>query len=357
MDRSAARIALTGLLVHLALVAAFLLRFDGNPEWFVHFGRKGSVLPVARRVLGATVLVPHTDGHDGQAFWLLARDPLLTRPDDVGPYLDRPAYRAQRILYPALAAPWRLAGERGLLWGLLAVNLAAVAVGGYLTALLARELGAPERAGLAFALNPAVIVGVLLDVSDPLMLALLVLAMLCLLRRHWTAAAVAAAAASLAKEQALFALAAAALFWRGFPSRPRMRVLASAVLAVGAWALYQRWRLGWPPSQIQEFSWPLWGYVDAYLRGWRHFNNWADATVAAALWPLAWVTIQRWRRERSLLTVSALPYALYVPVLSAQVVDLAINALRAVGPLLTVLALDAYREANERSARRGGPLL
>jgi hypothetical protein len=341
-------------------VGAFLVRFDANPAWFVHFGREGSVLPVARRALGADLLVPHTDGHDGQAFWLLARDPLLVSAKDARRYLDRPAYRAQRVLYPALAAPWRFAGERALLWGLLATNLVTVAAGGYAAALLARDLGVPARAGLAFALNPAVLAGVLLDTSDTLMLALLVMALLYLVRRRWLPAGIAAAAACLAKEQALLAVAAVTVLGQGLPRRVRVALAAAAFGAVGAWALYERWRLGWPPSQVQEFTWPVWGYVDAYLRGWRHFNNWADTVVAAALWPLAWVTVRRWRRTRSLAASSALPYALYVPFLSAQVVDLTVNALRAVGPLLTLVAIDLYARTDDRSACRAtapGPQL
>ena len=44
-------------------------------------------------------------------------------------------------------------------------------------------------------------------------------------------------------------------------------VVVPAVAALG-WALYARWRLGWPPSQMEELSpAPLWGYVDAYQRG------------------------------------------------------------------------------------------
>jgi hypothetical protein len=300
------------------------------------------VLPLAVRIFGPDLLVPHRDGHDGQAFWLLARDPLLRHPDQIRPHLDRPAYRSQRVLYPLAAAPWRMAGERALLWGLLITNLAVVAVGGYLTVLLARAIGAPDRAGLAFALNPAVIVAVLLDVSDALMLALLVATALLVIRRRWWPAALAAAAACLAKEQALLGIAAVALVWHGAPLGRRLQIGATAAGAVAAWAAYQRWRLGWPPSEIQEFTAPVWGYVDAYLRGWRHFDNWADTVVAVVLWPLAAVTIAVWWRSRSLPLALVLPYALYVPLLSAQVVDLAVNSLRAVGPVLTFLALELY---------------
>lgn len=348
------RVAAVGAVVHLALVGAYLARFGFDPTWFVHFRRDGSVLPVARKALGEDVLVPHRDGHDGQAFWLLARDPLLLQGNKLRPYLDRPAYRAQRILYPALAAPWRLAGEMGLVWGLLVTNLVVVFTGGCLAMRLARELGVHERASLLFALNPAVVVAVLLDASDALMMALLVWMLLCLIRGRWGRAAVAAAAASLAKEQALLGIFSLLLLWRRPARGARLTVGASAILAAGSWALYERWRLGWPPSQIQEFTLPAWGYVDAYLRGWRHFGNWADAAVAIALWAVAWVAIKRWRRSPSPTNALCLPYALYVPFLGAQVVDSALNAVRAIGPLVTFLALDAGVRRQARSSPSTG---
>ena len=45
------RWAAYGLAVHVVLVALFLAKYDGNAQWFVHFGREGSVMPVARQVL------------------------------------------------------------------------------------------------------------------------------------------------------------------------------------------------------------------------------------------------------------------------------------------------------------------
>jgi hypothetical protein len=102
----------------------------GDADWFLHLGRTGPALGEARRLLGDDVEVPNRIGHDGASFWVLARDPLLVDPDAAEPLLDRPAYRARRIGYPLLAAPWRLGGEQALLWGMVVTNLAAVLVAG-----------------------------------------------------------------------------------------------------------------------------------------------------------------------------------------------------------------------------------
>ena len=104
-----------------AIYAAFLLVFllgpaHDDPAWFIHLGSQRIPVALARQLLGRHVVVPHTDGHDGRFFWIQARDPLLLHPKLDAANLDRPAYRAQRIAYPALAAPWRVFGEYGLVW-------------------------------------------------------------------------------------------------------------------------------------------------------------------------------------------------------------------------------------------------
>jgi hypothetical protein len=156
-DRAAAaRVAGAGLAVALVLVAFGLLVSGGHVEWFAKFGATSPITSLARDVLGGDdLVVPFDEGHDGTEFWLLARDPLLLHPEVAATYSDSPVYRSQRILYPALAAPWRLGGERALFWGMLAINVAVVFAGGYLTARLAQEVGV-DAGGLAFVVNPVV---------------------------------------------------------------------------------------------------------------------------------------------------------------------------------------------------------
>jgi hypothetical protein len=352
------RWAAYGLAVHVVLVALFLAKYDGNAQWFVHFGREGSVMPVARQVFGDDLLVPHQDGHDGQAYWLLARDPLLLDGRGVvAPHLDRPGYRAQRILYPALAAPWRVAGEDALVWGLLVTTLAAVLLGGVAAALLALDLRAPPRASLAFALCPGVFVATIMDGSDAVALAAFLAALLAVIRRRPGWAVAAGAAAVLAKEPMLAGLVGVAFVGRTLALRWRVALVAVPAVTALAWAVYARWRLGWPPSGVQEFAFPLYGYVDAYRRGWKPVGNWADAFVAVLLVPLLVVVARRWMRRGGVLLSAAVPFVAMIPFFSAQVLDLAVNTMRAAGPAITLLWLDAYVPASTAIASTGRPPL
>lgn len=109
--RAALKWAAVELGIHLVLVAVGLAWAEGKPEWFVHFGREYPALPLAKQVLGPDLLVPHDDGHDGQSFWVVARNPLLLQGETtLAPYLDRPvldlalnALRAIAPIFPLLA--------------------------------------------------------------------------------------------------------------------------------------------------------------------------------------------------------------------------------------------------------------
>ncbi|MDQ6696380.1 MAG: hypothetical protein M3Z46_02845 [Actinomycetota bacterium] len=334
--------ALVGLGLHLALVGGLLVE-HGDAAWFVHFGNRATrIVGLARREIGPAVLVPHVNGHDGQSFWVLARDPLLLDGKQDTALLDRPSYRAQRMLYPTLASPFRYAGERQLLWGLIAVNLAAVALGTYATARLAAALRAPPLVGLAFALNPAVVVAVVADVADALALAALMAAVLLAVRGRWVSAVVMGVAAALSKEVMVLSLLCVAIGAVGATRRVRLLFVGVPSCAVAIWALYARWRLGWPATSVQEVSWPFVGYVQAWRHDWAPVGNWYDAVVAFALLPAAAMVIYRWWQRRSLLMAAALPFALLVPFMTAQVLNVAINSLRVFGPALTLTTIDVF---------------
>ena len=352
------RWALYGLAVHVVLAGVLLLKYDGNPQWFVHFGRQGSVLPVAKEAFGDDLLVPHIDGHDGQAYWLLARNPLLVHGEkELVPYLDRPAYRAQRMLYPLVAAPWRALGEQGLVWGMLLTNLAVVFAGGIVAYFLAAALRAPPRATIAFALCPGVVTATVMDGSDALALAALLAAVLAVVHGRTAWALAAGAAAVLAKEPSLLGLAGIAFLAPDVRNRTRFALVAVPAAAAAAWALYVRVQFGWPPSGVQEFAAPFYGYVDAYRRGWRPVGNWGDALVAVALVPFAVAVVVRWWRRRNILLAAAVPFAAMVPLLSAQVLDLLQNSLRAVAPAITLLWLDVYARGPRATPSNDPPAL
>lgn len=340
--------------VFAAIVAMLFGSRLGGVAWFLHLGKNWlPTVDLARRLFGPHVPVPYTKGHDGSFFWAVARDPLLLHRHATAALLDRPTYRAQRILYPVLASPWRLLGERALLWGLVITNVVVVGVGAAQTVRLARIVGAPERAAIAFALCPTVVVALIGDLGDALAVLLVVVGLRLLIEGRSLPCVVAFALAALAKESSLLVLFAA-LFAAPSPLRLRTRawmaVTPSAV--VGLWAVYDRWRLGWASTHFLEFAWPGTAYVKGWRYAWGQGHALNNGAIALLMWVVLIWTAVRWARERTVLRAAALAPCLLVPIFSDNVISLALNSLRALGPALTILGVDLYAAAAARRAPR-----
>lgn len=325
--------------VALAVAAGILAAAQGGPSYFIGLGERSTALGFAREVLGDDVAVPLADGHDGESFWLLARDPSLSGGEELAQYLDRPLYRAQRIGYPLLAAPWGLFGEQALLWGLVITNLVAISVGTYVVARTAVGAGRSARAGYLFALNPLAWLALLFDFSDAVALAGLVAFVVLVARRQLGWAALAGTVGALAKESSALGIAAVVLGARGLSVRERVLAAGPPALVVLSWRAYVMTRPGFGSDpEVQEFALvPFSGFEEAWRRGWVPNGHWVYATIALLLVPLMVAVIWRWwHARRSLALIAALPYVLMVPFLSGQVLSIPVNSLRAVGPAITL---------------------
>ena len=99
---------LATLVLHAALVVAYVLAFDGNVAVLVCLQRPW----VGQGPFASVQVGIGADGYDGQYCYVLARNPWMKHTE----YLDFAPYRHGRILYPALA--WLVTGgdPEGLLW-------------------------------------------------------------------------------------------------------------------------------------------------------------------------------------------------------------------------------------------------
>ena len=154
--------------IGVLIVITALLRHDGDIAGLVKFGAEE---PVAARtahveeVLGRDVATVGVLGHDGSMFFLQALDPFFLDPDEHAVHLDRPEYRAQRMLFPLLAGFGGLLPPEAVLWSMAVVNIAAISLGSLGTARIAGQLGGSLWLGLAFAVNPGIIFE--FDISFP----------------------------------------------------------------------------------------------------------------------------------------------------------------------------------------------
>jgi hypothetical protein len=178
----------------IALLAAgylgWTLATNGNdPRIFASIGTRFSLPDPAG-----------TEGYDGQFNYYIALNP---NPEQVRPHLDVPAYRYQHILYPLLARILALGNAAAIPWTLVGINLACLIALCFLTGELLVQRGGSRWGGLWFGLWLGVLLGVRADLSEPLALLLLVIALRIAgpqLDRRLAPAALLLALAMLAKE-------------------------------------------------------------------------------------------------------------------------------------------------------------
>jgi hypothetical protein len=213
--------ALLSLAVALLFAGSRLARAGGDPMALVAEGTRFSLGDPAG-----------SEGYDGQFAYYIARD---WAPDEVAPYLDSPAYRYQRILFPALSRVLSL-GEQGRLpWALPIVNLVAHFVGTWaVAATLARQRLWPGYA-LAYGMWVGLIASIGLDLNEPLAYSLVAVAIYFMLRERWILSGGLFSLALFAKETTLFFFLAALVLALTRRHRPALIALLTGGAAFAVW--------------------------------------------------------------------------------------------------------------------------
>jgi len=236
-----------GLVLVLYAVWLFLLLpVSHDARDFIHEGRKyiehghGSALIVVD-----SYVVQHgsVGGYDGQYCYYIALDPL-----HAASYLDVPAYRYTRILYPMLARLLALGQTQAIPFAMVGINLAAMVLG---TLAVAAWLARKKRSvwySLIYGLYPGLMLGVLLDLTEPLCYALVACGAYLFEyggrnRLWWSAAAFSLAALSRETSLVFPLLYAAGLVcgWGAEGTRPtRLRAAGLfAAIAAGPFLVYK----------------------------------------------------------------------------------------------------------------------
>jgi hypothetical protein len=192
--------------------------------------------------LPANVHVFGYTGYDGQFYYRMALDPANLHRTAFGITMDY-SYRFVRVGYSALA--WVVsAGQHTLVpYALVAINLVALGVLGWLGGLLARESGRHAMWGLLLAGYFGFMTGLDRDLTEPLGAACLLAGILAYRRRHPLLAAVAFAYGSLTRETVLVAPAALAIVRLVEMSRRRTRPSADDLAWIIPGAVFVAWEV------------------------------------------------------------------------------------------------------------------
>ena len=334
-----ALVGLVGLIGAVFFAGRLLGEFDWNPTTTVKFGEElpGQV-EYAQDLLG-DVVVADDAGHDGKFFFSQAMDPFYLHPEVHAVHLDRPAYRAQRMLYPTLAGLGGLLGPGATVWGLLMLNIIGLGAGTLITARLAVALGLSPWFGLAFTLNPGLIAALYIDGADIVAVAAMMAAVLFAVRDRPVATAVALSLSCLSRETMILAVIGLIVYWYKERSRVPI-VLFVPFVAVAAWWSYVHVRLGESLGQdTQAVGLPLQGFIEAAQRWLSTPGSLPDALIGLVLLFASITIAVRAIRRPSALGLAVAGFALLALILSEPVWARYFDSARALAPVLTAYVL------------------
>jgi hypothetical protein len=335
-------VGLIGVLIGMLVAVRVLSSEDWDPTALIALGAESeTTLDYAIERLG-DVSARSAQGHDGKFFFVQANDPLHLDPDTHAANLDRPTYRAQRMLYPLLAGGAGLFTPVAVAWGMIVVNIVALGIGSWAIAEFARGEGWSPWWGLAFCLNIGMISEMSIGGAGIVAFAAAAWGLVAVQRDRPMWAAVAFTAAVLSREAMLLVVAGAAFwYWRTHRRIPWAWLLAPVIAAAG-WAGYLRLRLGGlevDVASIQEIGLPFVGFAQA-AQTWmdRPLNLVTGITVLAVLLLFS----VRALGSRLLLAWGAIGFVPLAIVFTQQVWLSYFDITRAIAPALTAWAIVTF---------------
>ena len=145
-------------------------------------------------------------GYDGQFAYQIAKDPA-----NAAPYLDVPAYRYQRIIYPILAHILSLGNINLIPWILILINIISLVLGTIATEKILTDHGYSRWYALTYGAFAGLLLSLRLDLTEPLAYALVQWGVLFFDRGKLWRSLPFLALAALTRELTLFFAAACAI--------------------------------------------------------------------------------------------------------------------------------------------------
>lgn len=348
-------VGIVGLAISCVVVLRILIPNGMDPTTFLTLGDKApEQTEYARRLLGDVATRPNL-GHDGRFFFAQSNDPLYLHPERHAAFLDRPLYRAQRMLFPLIAGGFGLFPPGVVVWSMLVTNLLAMCVGAFLAAQLAIRWGASPWLGLAVPLNIGLILELQIGGAGVVAYACGVGAVYALVTDRTWAAALLFAAAALSRESMLvFAVGVFVLLWlehRTF----LWRIVSMPLLAMAAWHIYIRLQL----AGVSGVGVRLENFAPPFVGLWQALHYWAMEASALVAGMAILVIVVAFTvlaiRSRLPIAWGALPFVGLATILSVYTWRYPLDIARAMAPVFTaapfLLAVPERDERDEPDAR------
>jgi hypothetical protein len=179
-------------------------------------------------------------GYDGQFAYQIAKDPA-----NAAPFLDEPAYRYQRILYPILAHLLAIGNEDLIPCMLILINLISLVLGTLATEKLLQDHGHSRWYAIAYGAFAGLLLSLRLNLTEPLAFALVQWGVLFFDRgRLWRSLPFFALAALTRELTLFFAAACVITLWADKRYRSGVIWGLGAIIPFGLWQVFLRLWLG-----------------------------------------------------------------------------------------------------------------
>jgi len=297
-------ILLTGTLVALlALIAVGVWQYGGNVSTLMHID---TVFGETHKVPEGIVLYKD-GGYDGMLYYQVARDlPALFLGEKTS--LDSP-YRFQRILFPLLGFALALGNEQYFPFTFLLLNLLA-SLGSLVFFLCMRKK--IDIHTLTVICNPAILVGILFSLTEPVSFFFMMLFFLLWQRssRTITVAGITALTLSLfARETTIFLIGMLLLWSLWYKQWRSILLLCIPVVLLIFWQYFLELQFGTIGFQADSnlVDLPFVGPWHALLWAWQHtgltrFYRLSSVALLSFLLPLTFLLGKEWIQKRQRIT-------------------------------------------------------
>jgi hypothetical protein len=213
-------------------------------------------------------------GYDGQQAYAIAMDPL-----GAAEKLDRPSYRYQRILYPMLARAVGLGNPDLIPWSMLLINLMSACATVFILAHMLFDRGASAWWSLVVLLSFNYLIGIRLDLNEPLAYVLALGGCLAFERNWRVLPLILFALAGLTREVALvFPLALAAWLLLRKRWRQSLSIAAASLVPFFLWAT-----IVWAWQGSSPFATPLASPTWIPLAGMKYLEG-LEGPIMVGIW-------------------------------------------------------------------------
>ena len=321
--RKPSTLVILGLILILLLlsVQSYSEKFDRN---FTSFACMGDEVSAPGIIPEEAFIFRNSYGYDGQFFYQICHDPWILNP--AGKFMDVPAYRYQRILYP-LSARLLAFGHSGLFaYTLVAVNLLAILGGSFYIFLFLKATGGNPWFTFFYPLFGGLLLCTLKDLAEPLALFFLTAAFYYSDRRNPLPLFFCLSLMLLSRE--FFFIFIPFFLLDTLWLRPSLKQFMAVLLSITPWLLWEYYiylRLGLSPFSAGKgnFSPPLEGFLETTLPLFSSPGNITEKTyrIITTLSILASVpvSVTLFLKKRDLLSLCYVTSALLPLVLSGFV--------------------------------------